>query len=64
MGYLMQKLNSFLNVWSVDWLFVFYGISNLLEYLMPNPVYSSMICKLIVYRKQFLNKPEVIYLDS
>ena len=37
-------------------LVMFYGISTLVDYSMPDPVYTYMICKWIVYKKDFLKQ--------
>ena len=47
--------------WLAD---LFYGMSTLVDYLMSNPVYTYIkyICKQIVFRLQFFNEQELVYL--
>ena len=51
----------------VGWLVVFFSISTLVGYLMPNPLYTfvlNRIYKWIFWRQHFLNKPELICLHT
>ena len=41
--------------WLVGWLVVFYGISTLVGYLIPNPLYTFVLWELIKINKTKLN---------
>ena len=60
MGYFMPRFG----LVSLGWV-GFYGISTIVGYLMPNPVYTYIlniyvICKHILYIK-FLNEPDLFF---